>query len=61
LTPVVEKKVLGWWTFKRVRVLEFSEGAQGPYTVALLADIGAAIFKVARPDRGDLICLEDSF
>jgi crotonobetainyl-CoA:carnitine CoA-transferase CaiB-like acyl-CoA transferase len=37
------------------RVLDFSEGAQGPYAAALLADMGAEIIKVERPGRGDLM------
>jgi CoA:oxalate CoA-transferase len=38
-----------------IRVLDFSEGAQGPYAAALLADMGAEIIKVERPGRGDLM------
>jgi crotonobetainyl-CoA:carnitine CoA-transferase CaiB-like acyl-CoA transferase len=38
-----------------IRVLDFSEGAQGPYAAALLADMGAEIIKVERPERGDLM------
>ena len=36
-------------------MLDFSEGAQGPYAAALLADMGAEIIKVERPGRGDLM------
>jgi len=38
-----------------IKVLDFSEGAQGPYAAALLADMGAEIIKVERPGRGDLM------
>jgi crotonobetainyl-CoA:carnitine CoA-transferase CaiB-like acyl-CoA transferase len=38
-----------------IRVLDFSEGAQGPYAAALLADMGAEVIKVERPGRGDLM------
>jgi crotonobetainyl-CoA:carnitine CoA-transferase CaiB-like acyl-CoA transferase len=31
------------------RVLDFSEGAQGPYAAALLADMGAEIIKWKDP------------
>jgi CoA:oxalate CoA-transferase len=48
-----EKKMGGPLT--GFRVLDFSEGAQGPYAAALLADMGAEIIKVERPGRGDLM------
>ena len=38
-----------------IKVLDFSEGAQGPYAAALLADMGAEVIKVERPGRGDLM------
>jgi CoA transferase family III len=38
-----------------IQVLDFSEGAQGPYAAALLADMGAEVIKVERPGRGDLM------
>ena len=36
-----------------VRVLEFCEFAAGPFAGSLLADLGADVVKVERPDRGD--------
>ena len=36
-----------------VRVLEFGQIAAGPYTGSLLADLGADVVKVERPDGGD--------
>ena len=36
-----------------VRVLEFCEIAAGPFAGSLLADLGADVVKVERPDRGD--------
>ncbi len=36
-----------------VRVLEFGQIAAGPFTGSLLADLGADVVKVERPDGGD--------
>lgn len=39
--------------FAGVRVLEFGQIAAGPFTGSLLADLGAEVVKVERPDGGD--------
>ena len=36
-----------------LRVLEFGQIAAGPYVGMLLADLGADVVKVERPDGGD--------
>ncbi|MFJ5487530.1 CoA transferase, partial [Hansschlegelia beijingensis] len=36
-----------------LRVLEFAQIAAGPFTGMLLADLGADVVKVERPDGGD--------
>ena len=36
-----------------VRVLEFGQIAAGPFVGMLLADLGADVVKVERPDGGD--------
>lgn len=36
-----------------IRVLEFAQIAAGPFTGSLLADLGADVVKVERPDGGD--------
>ena len=36
-----------------VRVLEFGQIAAGPFAGSLLADLGADVVKVERPDGGD--------
>jgi succinate---hydroxymethylglutarate CoA-transferase len=36
-----------------VRVMEFGQIAAGPFTGSLLADLGADVVKVERPDGGD--------
>lgn len=36
-----------------VRVLEFGQIAAGPFTGSLLADLGADVVKIERPDEGD--------
>ena len=36
-----------------IRVLEFGQIAAGPYAGSLLADLGADVVKVERPDEGD--------
>jgi crotonobetainyl-CoA:carnitine CoA-transferase CaiB-like acyl-CoA transferase len=36
-----------------IRVLEFGQIAAGPFTGSLLADLGADVVKVERPDGGD--------
>jgi len=33
-----------------IRVLDFTEGAQGPFAASLLADFGADVVKIERPD-----------
>jgi len=38
---------------QNVRVLEFGQIAAGPFTGSLLADMGADVVKVERPDGGD--------
>ena len=38
---------------KGIRVLEFGQFAAGPFTGSLLADLGADVVKVERPDGGD--------
>ncbi len=39
---------------KGVRVLDFSQFLAGPYASLKLADMGAEVLKVERPDKGDL-------
>lgn len=36
-----------------LRVLDFSHAAAGPFTTMFLADMGAEVFKVEKPGRGD--------
>ena len=36
-----------------VRVLEFGQIAAGPFAGSLLADLGADVVKIERPDGGD--------
>ena len=36
-----------------IRVLEFGQIAAGPFTGSLLADLGADVVKIERPDGGD--------
>src|SRR6185437_11388847 len=36
-----------------IRVLEFAQIAAGPFAGALLADLGADVVKIERPDGGD--------
>jgi len=36
-----------------VRIADFTHGVAGPYAVMLLADLGADVWKVEKPDRGD--------
>ena len=36
-----------------VRVLELGQIAAGPFTASLLADLGADVVKIERPDGGD--------
>ena len=36
-----------------IRVLEFGQIAAGPFAGSLLADLGADVVKVERPDGGD--------
>jgi CoA:oxalate CoA-transferase len=36
-----------------IRILDFSQGKAGPYCTKLLADFGADVVKVERPDGGD--------
>jgi len=36
-----------------VRVIEFGQIAAGPFAGSLLADLGADVVKVERPDGGD--------
>ena len=36
-----------------VRVLELGQIAAGPFTASLLADLGADVVKIKRPDGGD--------
>ena len=38
-----------------IRVIDVSEGAQGPWAGALLADLGADVIKVERPPEGDMM------
>jgi len=38
---------------KGIRVLEFGQIAAGPFTGSLMADLGADVVKVERPDGGD--------
>ena len=37
-----------------IRVVDFTEGAQGPYAASLLGDLGAEVVKIERPD-GELM------
>lgn len=39
-----------------VKVLEFGQIAAGPLAGSLLADLGADVVKVERPDGGDGMC-----
>jgi len=36
-----------------LKVLEWSEGVSGPYCAKLLADLGAEVTKIERPNVGD--------
>jgi crotonobetainyl-CoA:carnitine CoA-transferase CaiB-like acyl-CoA transferase len=54
-TTVIPEETTMGGPLSGIRVLDFSEGAQGPYAAALLADMGAEVIKVERPGRGDLM------
>lgn len=52
-TPAAKTSEDARGPLRDVRVLEFGQIAAGPFTGSLLADLGADVVKVERPDGGD--------
>jgi crotonobetainyl-CoA:carnitine CoA-transferase CaiB-like acyl-CoA transferase len=48
-----ERKVAPTAPLQDVKILDFTHGVAGPYAVMLLADLGAEVWKIEKPERGD--------